>query len=87
MRSTRCRPATTATDHFSYTVTDGHGLTSTATVTVTVTGIADGITVNAGNGNDIVNGTGGEDTLSGGNGNDIVYGPRRPRLALRRQRQ
>jgi VCBS repeat-containing protein len=65
---------TTATDHFTYTVTDGHGLTSTATVTVTVTAIADGITVNAGNGDDLVNGTGGEDSLSGGNGNDAVYG-------------
>jgi VCBS repeat-containing protein len=65
---------TTATDQFSYTVTDGHGLTSTATVTVTVTGIADGIVVDAGNGNDVVNGTGGEDRLSGGNGNDILYG-------------
>jgi VCBS repeat-containing protein len=65
---------TTATDHFSYTVTDEHGLTSTATVTVTVTAIADGIIVNAGNGNDVVYGTGGEDTLSGGNGNDLVYG-------------
>jgi predicted extracellular nuclease len=65
---------TTATDHFSYTVTDSHGLTSTATVTVTVTAIADGVTINAGNGNDVVNGTGGEDTLYGGNGNDLVYG-------------
>lgn len=67
-------PGATAVDHFSYTVTDGHGLTSTATVTVTVTGIADGITVFAGNGNDVTNGTGGEDRLDGGNGNDAVYG-------------
>ena len=51
-------PGATAVDHFTYTVTDGHGLTSTATVAVTVTGIADGITVFAGNGNDLVNGTG-----------------------------
>jgi len=64
----------TVTDHFSYTVTDSHGLTSTATVTVTVTAIADGITVDAGNGNDLVNGTGGEDFLSGNNGDDIIYG-------------
>jgi VCBS repeat-containing protein len=67
-------PGDTAVDHFSYTVTDGHGLTSTATVDVTITGIADGVTVAGGNGNDIVQGTSGEDTLSGGNGNDTLYG-------------
>jgi Ca2+-binding RTX toxin-like protein len=55
-------------------VSDGHGLTSTATVDVTVTGIADGISVYAGNGNDTVVGTSGEDRLDGGNGNDNVYG-------------
>jgi VCBS repeat-containing protein len=64
----------TAVDHFTYTVTDGHGLTSTATADVTVTGIADGVTLNGGNGNDIMTGTGGEDHLDGGNGNDILYG-------------
>ncbi|WP_163484962.1 Ig-like domain-containing protein, partial [Escherichia coli] len=36
-------PGATATDSFTYTVTDAGGLTSTATVTVTVTGIADGV--------------------------------------------
>ena len=64
----------TAPDHFSYTVSDGHGLTSTATVNVTVTGIADSFTFTGGNGNDTLTGTGGEDTMSGGNGNDILYG-------------
>ena len=64
----------TAPDHFSYTVSDGHGLTATATVNVTVTGIADSFTVTGGNGNDILTGGGGEDTMSGGNGNDILYG-------------
>jgi VCBS repeat-containing protein len=64
----------TAVDHFTYTATDGHGLTSTATVDVTVTGIADGVTLNGGNGNDTLTGTGGEDRLDGGNGNDILYG-------------
>jgi VCBS repeat-containing protein len=64
----------TAVDHFTYTVTDGHGLTSTATVDVTVTGIADGVSLSGGNGNDTLTGTGGEDRLDGGNGNDILYG-------------
>lgn len=64
----------TIVDRFTYTVTDQNGLTSTATVEVTVTGIADGIRVDAGNGNDNVLGTGGEDQLAGGNGNDVVRG-------------
>jgi VCBS repeat-containing protein len=67
-------PGQTAVDTFTYTVTDEDGLTSTATVSVTVTGVADGIGQNGGNGNDIVNGTAGEDRLDGGNGNDIVNG-------------
>jgi uncharacterized protein len=61
-------------DRFTYTVTDANGLTSTATVEVTVTGIADGISLNGGNGNDILLGTGGEDSLFGGNGNDTLLG-------------
>jgi uncharacterized protein len=61
-------------DHFSYTVTDGHGLSSTATVDVKVTGIADGITRTGSIFSDTLNGTGGEDTLSGGLGNDTLYG-------------
>lgn len=67
-------PGATAIDRFTYTVTDKGGLTSTATVAVTVTGLADGITLNAGNGDDLVNGTGGEDRLSGGNGADRLFG-------------
>nr|WP_280740575.1 Calx-beta domain-containing protein [Sphingomonas kaistensis] len=67
-------PGATATDRFTYTVTDSGGLTSTATVAVTVTGIADGIILNGGNGDDVVNGTGGEDRLSGGNGMDRLFG-------------
>ncbi len=64
----------TATDSFTYTIRDAGGLTSTATVTVTVTGIDDGITITAGNRNDVVNGTDGEDRLFGENGNDVVNG-------------
>jgi VCBS repeat-containing protein len=56
----------TATDHFSYTVTDGHGLTSSATVTVTVTGVADGVTRIGGIFGTTLTGTAGEDTLIGG---------------------
>lgn len=64
----------TATDHFIYTVTDQGGLSHSATVDVTVTGIADGITTNGGNGNDLITGTGGEDRLFGDNGNDRLFG-------------
>lgn len=67
-------PGATLVDHFTYTVTDEDGLTSTATVDVTVTGIADGISVSGGNGNDSISGTGGEDSLSGGNGGDTLNG-------------
>jgi predicted extracellular nuclease len=64
----------TAVDHFTYTVTDANGLTSTATVDVTVTGIADGITRNGTIFSDTLNGTSGEDSLSGGLGNDTLNG-------------
>jgi VCBS repeat-containing protein len=67
-------PGQTAVDTFTYTVTDGHGLTSTATVSVTVTGIADGVSLAGGNGQDNLVGTGGEDSLNGGNGNDVLSG-------------
>jgi VCBS repeat-containing protein len=67
-------PGATQVDHFSYTVTDGNGLTSTATVDVTVTGIADGITRNGTIFSDTLNGTAGEDRLSGGIGSDTLYG-------------
>ena len=77
----------TATDSFRYTVTDAGGLSSTATVTVTVTGIADGIVIRAGNGNDSVVRDGGEDQLFGNGGNDRPRWRRRPRPARRRQGQ
>ncbi|MEP9360968.1 Calx-beta domain-containing protein [Sphingomonas sp. KR3-1] len=67
-------PGATATDHFSYTVTDAGGLTSTATVTVTVTGVADGVVRIGTIGNDTLNGTAGEDTLWGSLGNDTLNG-------------
>jgi ELWxxDGT repeat protein/VCBS repeat-containing protein len=64
----------TTTDSFTYTVRDLTGVTSTAVVTVTVTGVADGILINGGNGNDSLPGTPGEDTISGGNGKDTLDG-------------
>jgi len=64
----------TATDSFTYTVTDAGGLTRTATVTMTVTGIADGVVRNGANGNETLVGTGGEDRLYGNNGNDRLEG-------------
>lgn len=67
-------PGATATDSFTYTVTDAGGLTSTATVNVTVTGIADGVVRIGTIRNDTLNGTAGEDILSGGLGNDTLSG-------------
>lgn len=67
-------PGATATDRFTYTVTDRNGLTSTGTATVTITGIADGVSVDGGNGADTINGTAGEDRLLGGNGDDRLFG-------------
>ncbi|WP_158299009.1 calcium-binding protein [Sphingomonas psychrotolerans] len=67
-------PGATATDSFTYTVTDAGGLTSTATVNVTVTGIADGVTHIGTTNDDTLNGTAGEDTLWGGLGNDTLNG-------------
>ena len=67
-------PGATVVDSFTYTVTDPDGLTSTATVEVTVTGVADGVSLNGGNGQDALTGTGGEDLLSGGNASDTLSG-------------
>ena len=67
-------PGATATDSFTYTVTDAGGLTSTATVTVTVTRIADGVVRVGTIHNDTLYGTSGEDALYGGLGNDTLYG-------------
>jgi predicted extracellular nuclease len=63
---------TTAPDHFTYTVSDGHGHTSTATVNLTVTAIDDSHTTDGGTGDDTLNGTTGEDTINAGDGNDYV---------------
>lgn len=61
-------------DRFTYTVSDGHGLTSTASVAVTVTGIADGVVRTGSIFADTLTGTAGEDRLSGGFGHDTLYG-------------
>ena len=67
-------PGQTAIDTFSYTATDGQGLTSTATVSVTVTGQADGIVRYGSIFSDTLNGTAGEDRLYGLIGNDTLNG-------------
>lgn len=64
----------TATDSFSYTVTDAAGLTSTATVEVIVTGVADGVRLHGTIRADRLDGTAGEDRISGGIGNDVLRG-------------
>lgn len=64
----------TATDSFTYTITDAEGLTSTAVVTLTVTAIADGVVQYGTWRSDTLYGTSGEDKLYGGFGNDKLYG-------------
>jgi Ca2+-binding RTX toxin-like protein len=64
----------TAPDHFSYTVSDGHGLTATATVNVSVTGILDSFVLTGSNASETLTGTSGEDTIYGANGNDVLLG-------------
>jgi uncharacterized protein len=67
-------PGQTVTDRFTYTVTDGNGLTSTAIVEVTVTGVFDSEFRFGGNGHDVITTGAGEDFLYGGNGNDTLSG-------------
>ncbi|HEY8615852.1 ExeM/NucH family extracellular endonuclease [Phenylobacterium sp.] len=67
-------PGQTVTDSFSYVMRDAYGATSTATVQVQVAGVADGATINAGNGASTVAGTAADEALNGGNGSDHVSG-------------
>ncbi|MGF1453889.1 MAG: Ig-like domain-containing protein [Alphaproteobacteria bacterium] len=78
----------TATDQFTYTVTDDGGGTASATVTVTVSGIApavvvagmtlagtpDADTLTGGDGGDTITGFAGDDSLAGGDGADMLFG-------------
>jgi Ca2+-binding RTX toxin-like protein len=61
-------------DHFTYTIKDAEGLTSTATVNVTVAGIAGGKAITGTASADVLVGTAGEDTMSGVGANDTMYG-------------
>jgi Ca2+-binding RTX toxin-like protein len=61
-------------DHFTYTIKDANGLTSTATVNITVAGIADGKVLTGTGIADAMVGTAGEDTMSGVGANDTMYG-------------
>ena len=74
----------TATDSFTYTISDGNGGVSTATVTITITGADDTPAPPVfTNGDDTVTGTDaddqfagrdGDDQISGGAGNDLITG-------------
>ncbi len=65
----------TATDSFTYTITDSGGLTSSATVTVTVNGVADAPITQTGTiFDDLLIGADGNDTFNALAGNDIVDG-------------
>ena len=64
----------TATDNFSYTISDGRGGTDTAVVTITINGIGSSNTIIGTKGNDILNGTAGNDIFNSIAGNDLLNG-------------
>jgi uncharacterized protein len=78
------RVGESATDSFTYTITDASGLTNTATVTVTVNGVVDAAVTQSGtplddiltgaDGNDTFNALAGNDVVNGGGGVDILNG-------------
>jgi Ca2+-binding RTX toxin-like protein len=59
-------------DHFTYTMRDAAGATSTATVRVTVNGVADAPTQTGGGSADTLGGTAGDEKLDGGGGDDSL---------------
>ncbi|WP_081500870.1 Ig-like domain-containing protein [Bradyrhizobium liaoningense] len=62
----------TASDSFTYTISDSQGHTSTATASFTITGADDGVQITGGAGT--LNGTATDDQITGGPGNEIIYG-------------
>ena len=73
----------TATDSFTYTISDRAGKIDTATVEISIEGFDDDRTLYGGTGDDsLIGGTGndhlygssGDDTLTGSNGVDVLYG-------------
>ena len=65
-------PGQSASDVFTYTVSDPQSATATATLTFNITGIANIITGTAGD--DTLTGTAAADTLDGLGGNDVLIG-------------
>jgi VCBS repeat-containing protein len=67
-------------DTFSYTIGDGHGGSTAATVSVVLLNSSQSyqagtnITLNGGNGQDVLDGSSGHDVLLGGNGSDVLIG-------------
>ena len=78
------RVGESATDSFTYTITDANGLTSSATVAVTVNGVTDAPITQTGtefadiltgaDGNDTFNALAGDDIVNGGGGIDTLNG-------------
>jgi VCBS repeat-containing protein len=73
------RGVTGLRDVFTYTLSDGHGGTTTATLTVNVSLAADERTINGTVNSDVIHGDqlgliGAEDTIFGGKGNDQLFG-------------
>ncbi len=64
----------TASDSFTYAISDGAGGTDNATVTFTIGGVDNDDVVNGTSGNDSLDGGVGNDTVNGLDGNDILDG-------------
>ena len=62
----------TASDSFTYTISDGNGGSDTATVNITINGVGNMITGTTGN--DTLNGTSGDDIFNSIAGNDLLRG-------------
>lgn len=65
-------PGETASDRFTYTISDNNGGSDTATVTITINGVGNIITGTTGN--DILNGTSEDDIFNSIAGNDLLRG-------------
>ena len=62
----------TASDSFTYTISDGQGHTDAATVNITIAGTEHGLQIT--NGSGTINGTASDDQIAGGPGNEIIHG-------------
>ena len=79
--SSSSAPASSATFKILYTISDGHGGTSSAFLTVTINGQATQIFVGTKGGDNML-GENDADNMFGDKGNDVIHAPRRQRQGL-----